>query len=181
MQPTSLAAMSGGWAVTGQKTWVVRAGAQRLHGPRFLPRILHGGLALTAWGSQTPASHKRSQPKAVTRDASGMEARRVETASWVRSTTARPVGGRPKKESENSTMRCAATRLSALASIAKYERSSFVLTPLGRYCRLIVKGRDQSCFRGVETSHLTGKSVTVTNAPFDPHGPGGGGLYRLRG
>ena len=55
---------------------MVRAGAQRLHGPRFLPLILHGGLALTAWGPQAPLSTKQGQPKAVTRDASGMEARR---------------------------------------------------------------------------------------------------------
>jgi hypothetical protein len=31
---------------------------------------------------------------------------------------------------------------------------------------------EKICLWGVETSHLTGKSVTVTNAPFDPHGAG---------
>ena len=50
MQPTSLAAMSGGWAVKTKKRGVVRAGAQRLHGPRFLPE----GLGLDGQGAACP-------------------------------------------------------------------------------------------------------------------------------
>jgi hypothetical protein len=54
MNPTSHAAMSGGWAVTGQKA---RGGAGRSppsgrqHGPRFLPN----GLGLDGQGVADPA------------------------------------------------------------------------------------------------------------------------------
>jgi hypothetical protein len=50
MQPTSRAAMSGGCAVKAKKRGEVRAGAQRLHGPRFLPE----GLGLDGQGAADP-------------------------------------------------------------------------------------------------------------------------------
>jgi hypothetical protein len=62
MKPTSRAAMSGGWAVTGRK-------APEWCGPdvgRFVRRTTRSGafrpkgLALTARGSQTPASKKKA-------------------------------------------------------------------------------------------------------------------------
>jgi hypothetical protein len=67
MQPTSRAAMSGGWAVKTEKRGVVRAGAQRLHGPRFLPE----GLGLDGQGVADPDFTKCIQPKAVTEQNNG--------------------------------------------------------------------------------------------------------------
>ena len=52
MNPTSHAAMSGGWAVTGQKARGDRSPPSgRQHGPRFLPN----GLGLDGQGVADPA------------------------------------------------------------------------------------------------------------------------------
>jgi hypothetical protein len=54
MNPTSHAAMSGGWAVTGQKRGVVRAGA-RLPGDNTARVFLPNGLGLDGLGVADPA------------------------------------------------------------------------------------------------------------------------------
>jgi hypothetical protein len=65
MNPTSHAAMSGGWAVTGRKAqrgWCgpEPSAARRLHGP---PLSARKGLALTARGPQAPSTIGREADK----------------------------------------------------------------------------------------------------------------------
>ena len=66
MNPTSHAAMSGGWAVTGQKRGVVRAGA-RLPGDNTARVFLPNGLGLDGQGVADPALKEMRSAGAVRR------------------------------------------------------------------------------------------------------------------
>lgn len=61
-QPTSHAAMSGDSAVQTGKRGMARAGAQRLHGPRFPHPSLSWGLVLTAKG-RSPQRKRGAAPQ----------------------------------------------------------------------------------------------------------------------
>jgi hypothetical protein len=54
MNPTSHAAMSGGWAVTGQKTWVGAGRSPALIRATTRPRFLPAGLGLDGQGVADP-------------------------------------------------------------------------------------------------------------------------------
>jgi len=60
MQPTSRAAMSGGWPSRPENAGVVRAGAQRLHGRRFPPEQ-SAGLGLDGQGAAGPDQKKKGR------------------------------------------------------------------------------------------------------------------------